>query len=66
MKAMRIRIAALAVSIMACGNTYHPEYHPVTAVSHTTTIQTGGAQPIYVPAPPPVPPPPVPPEDWKW
>jgi hypothetical protein len=61
-----IRFAIVAVVLGGCGNEYHPEYHPVTATSTSTTIQTGGAQPIYVPAPSPPPPPPVPPENWPW
>ena len=56
-------IALLALP--ACGNTYHPEYHPVTSVQYSQSIS--GAQgpvpflapppPIGIPAPPPMPPP---------
>jgi hypothetical protein len=59
-------VAPLAAT--ACGNTYHPEYHPVTwtnyqqHVSYPVTVQTG-AQPapvIVAPAPAPAPTP------WAW
>ncbi len=46
--------AALSLFGVACGNTYHPEYHPETSVQYTTSnanpvhVQTGQAQPVYV------------------
>jgi hypothetical protein len=55
---VRLLVIALAV-LPACGNTYHPEYHPETSVNYSQTIaspvsvHTSGAQPIVVhPSPP--------------
>lgn len=51
-------VLAVSFALTACGSNYHPEYHPVTAVSYTQTVgspayvQPGGyvqqAQPGYV------------------
>jgi hypothetical protein len=62
-----IIVAALA-PLVACGNEYHPEYHPTTIthssqyLSYPVTVQTGTQPaPVYVmPAPPPAPPRPAP------
>lgn len=77
---MRACIVLVAAALVACGNTYHPEYHPVTTTSYSqsiaspVTVQGAAGQPVYVPAPaaPPPPPrhlpapapPPPPPEGW--
>jgi len=76
---MRIFLALAAVSLAACGNTYHPEYHPVTTTTYSqsvaspVTVQGTAGQPVYVPAPttphaqmPSPPPPPRPPADFPW
>lgn len=34
----------IAASLVACGNSYHPEYHPVTA----TTVNQNYSSPVYV------------------
>jgi hypothetical protein len=55
----------------ACGNTYHPEYHPVTVTSyeqHVAYPATGtvGTRPetVFRPPPPPQPPTPAPWSAW--
>jgi hypothetical protein len=76
---MRQRLALLSVvtplALGACGNTYHPEYHPVTVshyeqhLAYPVTVQTGAspAPVVIAPAPAPAParahtpPPPWPP-----
>jgi hypothetical protein len=43
---MRAIIALLLVgTLAACGNNYHPEYHPQTAVTYTQTVGTQSAYP---------------------
>jgi hypothetical protein len=60
----------VALFAIACGNTYHPEYHPVTTTSFTESysnpvvVHNGGApserSPVFVePAPGPINRPPV-------
>ncbi len=69
-----------ALAIAACGNTYHPEYHPTSSYSY----QNSTSMPVVVhpqpnqgvcvmPAPtqsatvlPAPPPPPTPPADFPW
>jgi hypothetical protein len=54
---MPLAIAPLAIA--ACGNTYHPEYHPVTVthyehhLAYPVTVQTGArpAPVVIAPAP---------------
>jgi hypothetical protein len=74
---MRQRLALLSIvtplALGACGNTYHPEYHPVTVshyeqhLAYPVTVQTGAspAPVVIAPAPAPgrphPPPPPWPP-----
>ncbi len=46
----------MALPLFACGNEYHPEYHPVTVTnvsqSYSAPVHVGGAQPVtVVPAP---------------
>lgn len=71
-------IVASALALAACGNTYHPEYHPISSYS----IQTSTSMPVVVhpqpgqgvqvmPAPAqtvvvPAPPPPMNPADFPW
>jgi hypothetical protein len=64
-----IAFALVLLALPACGNTYHPEWHPVT-VSHFSqnldypvTVQNGGdpamrSPVIIAPAPMPAPAPP--------
>ncbi len=69
---MRLLVAlSIAASAVACGNTYHPEYHPVTTTTYSQSVASPGVvQPapqgvVYAPAPPPTmvaPPPPAPPQ----
>lgn len=60
MRLVPLAFAALAVG--ACGNTYHPDYHPVTVTSYSQRVAyppEGAASahgPIFRP-PPPAPPP---------
>jgi hypothetical protein len=75
---MRLRIPPLLLAfplvvvplaLGACGNTYHPEYHPVTVtqleqqIAYPVTVQTGTepAPVVVAPAPPAEPPAPWPP-----
>jgi hypothetical protein len=64
---------------VACGNTYHPEYHPQTSVTYSQSVANpvhvtpaagqgvqvmpAPAQTTVVPAPPA---PPTPPEGFPW
>ncbi len=49
-----IFVAALGLTSPACGNEYHPEYHPQTAVRYTVStsnpvhVQGTQGQPVYV------------------
>ncbi|HEX8795804.1 MAG TPA: hypothetical protein VF765_32865 [Polyangiaceae bacterium] len=70
---MRLFAFALApLLVAACGNTYHPEYHPVTVTSyeqHVTGAPGGaaGAQqpgPVFRAPPPQQPPTPAPWSAW--
>jgi hypothetical protein len=82
---MKLALASLVgatVALVGCGNTYHPEYHPVSSLTYSQSVvspvhvTTGGTpQPVYVmPTPaanavqqlPALPPPPTPPENWQW
>jgi hypothetical protein len=68
-----IALAFVLVGLGGCGNTYHPEYHPVTSQQYTQTLsypvsvtpaQAQGVQVVQAPAqlqsfPPPPPPPPI-------
>ena len=67
-------VLALAASgaLVACGNTYHPEYHPVSIrsssqnLSYPVSVHNGGnpaerSPVIIAPAPPPPAPAPAPP-----
>lgn len=47
---MRVCITLAVLSLAACTNTYHPEYHPVTATTITQTTSSG-SQPTTVAAP---------------
>ncbi len=40
MAASRLPILALTLSLAACGNEYHPEYHPETAVNYSQSSST--------------------------
>ena len=71
-----VRLFAFALAplfVAACGNTYHPEYHPVTVtsyeqhvtsptpgngVAHAGAPAAGGATLVAPPPPQPSPPPP--------
>jgi hypothetical protein len=69
---VRLLLFALAALAVACGNTYHPEYHPVTLtnyeqhVSYPTGNATTGRLPetVFRPPPPPQPPTPAPWSAW--
>lgn len=70
---MRLLTFALAtIALLACGNTYHPEYHPVTVTSYEQHVAYPAAasessQPASVffrPPPPPRPPTPAPWSAW--
>ena len=69
---MRLPIFALGTSaLVACGNTYHPEYHPVTVTSYEQHVAypaaSASAQPASVffrPPPPQQPPTPAPWSAW--
>jgi hypothetical protein len=57
----------IAASVSACGNTYHPEYHPVTTTTYSQSVGGGGYPapgPTLQAAPPPRPP--QPPPDFPW
>ena len=41
-RVMRNAILVVCITLAACSQTYHPEYHPVTV----TTIHQGGAAPL--------------------
>lgn len=47
-------VASVSLFGVACGNEYHPEYHPQTSISYSQSnanpvhVQTGQAQPVYV------------------
>ena len=76
---MRYLVIVGAFGLVACGNTYHPEYHPVTVtqysqdLSYPVSVHNAGpaaerspvviAQPV-MPAMPPPPRPPTPPANW--
>ena len=69
-----VRLFAFALAplfVAACGNTYHPEYHPVTVTSyeqHVTGAPGGAASaqpgPVFRAPPPPQPPTPAPWSAW--
>lgn len=48
---------ALAAALPACGNTYHPEYHPVTSLryqqtlSYPVSVNAASGQPVVVSPP---------------
>ncbi len=75
------RITLVAAALAACGNKYHPEYHPQSSYSYQTTVsnpvivhpQPGqGVQVMPSPATaqtivlPAPPAPPTPPADFPW
>ena len=70
---MRLLTFALATSaLVACGNRYHPEYHPVTVTTYEQHVgypaaASASAQPpaVYFRPPPPQPPP-TPAPWWAW
>jgi hypothetical protein len=51
---MRVCLLLAAATLAACANTYHPEYHPVTTVSYSSTnaspvnLAMPEPQPVYV------------------
>jgi hypothetical protein len=70
-----VRLFAFALApflVAACGNTYHPEYHPVTVTSYEQHVtgapggSPGAAQPgpVFRAPPPPRPPTPAPWSAW--
>jgi hypothetical protein len=66
---LTLTLASLAA--VACGNTYHPEYHPVTVTSYEQhvaypTAGSTASQPgvVFRPPPPPQPPTPAPWSAW--
>jgi hypothetical protein len=71
-----VRLFAFALApllVAACGNTYHPEYHPVTVTSYEQHVtgapgggSAGGAQPgpVFSAPPPQQPPTPAPWSAW--
>jgi hypothetical protein len=75
-----ILLAFAIVAIAACGNTYHPEYHPTSSYSYHNSnsmpvvVHPQPGQGVYVmPSPsqsqtvlPAPPPPPTPPADFPW
>lgn len=65
MRLVPLAFAALAVE--ACGNTYHPDYHPVTVTSYSQRV-VYPAQGASRDAPGPIfrPPPPTPPPTPAW
>jgi hypothetical protein len=70
---VRLLPLALAALLPACGNTYHPEYHPVSQVHYQQSLSypvsvhpAAGQQVVVAPAPgvapiAPMPPPRMPP-----
>ena len=70
---MRLLPLALAALLPACGNTYHPEYHPVSQINYQQSLSypvsvhpAAGQQVVVAPAPgvapiAPMPPPRMPP-----
>jgi hypothetical protein len=68
---VRLSIFALGTSaLVACGNTYHPEYHPVTVTSYEQHVAypaagSASAQPASVFFRPPPPQPPPTPAPWS-
>jgi hypothetical protein len=67
---MRLVTLVLApLALAACGNTYHPEYHPVTVTTYEQHVaypagESVGARPSPVFQAPP-PPRPAPPPPWS-
>jgi hypothetical protein len=67
---VRLLTFALAtIVLLACGNTYHPEYHPVTVTSYEQhvaypTAASASSQPASVFFRPPQPPTPAPWSAW--
>ncbi len=69
---MRLFVFVLApLLVAACGNTYHPEYHPVTVTSYEQHVSgapagSAGAQagPVFRAPPPQQPPTPAPWSAW--
>ncbi|HEY8038412.1 MAG TPA: hypothetical protein VIF15_01405 [Polyangiaceae bacterium] len=74
MRAIIVLASAIAsFALVACDNTNHPEYHPVTVTSYEqrvnygATAQQGGAPPagpVLSAPPPPQPPTPAPWSAW--
>ena len=68
---VRLLTFALAtIVLLACGNTYHPEYHPVTVTSYEQhvaypTAASASSQPASVFFRPPQPPQPPTPAPWS-
>ena len=72
-------LTLMAGALAACGNTYHPEYHPQSSFSFQQTtsnpvvvhpqpgqgvqVMPAPAQTTVLPAPPPLP---TPPADFPW
>jgi hypothetical protein len=69
---VRLLLCAIgALAAAACGNTYHPEYHPVTVTSYEQHVAyPAGAgvgavpQTVFRPPPPQQPPTPAPWSAW--
>ncbi len=71
---MRTVVVLAALALTACGNTYHPEYHPVSVnevsqnLDYPVVVHNAGSaegrSPVYIPqpAPPPIFVPPPPPQ----
>lgn len=68
---MRVPMPALflvvPLAVAACGNTYHPEYHPVSVmhyeqqIAYPVSVQTGARPAPVIVAPAPAAPPGAPP-----
>jgi hypothetical protein len=66
-----ILVLASGAALVACGNTYHPEYHPVTVTSYEqhavyppTAQANARTAPVFVAPAPPAPPTPAPWSAW--
>lgn len=68
MRAMVLLVSC--ASFAGCGNTYHPEYHPVTVtkyeqhVAYPASGQGVSPAPTLIASPPPAPPTPAPWSAW--
>jgi hypothetical protein len=65
---LALPLVFVPLALGACGNTYHPEYHPVTVTSYAQHVAYPAAGPTTAPPGPilHLPPPPQPPTPAPW